>query len=135
MQKGFTLIEVLVSLTVLSIITAGGLAISFDAYRSSLVGTEADIFVHLLEQTRNQTLNNYQNSSQSLRITDSDFISLSNSSEINKTARNKSISISGPETISFTIGHGTASASSTYVFSYGSHNKVISISQDGSISY
>jgi prepilin-type N-terminal cleavage/methylation domain-containing protein len=140
MRRGFTLIEILITLAIFSLIISTGLAINFNSYRSILLDSEVKIFIHILEQSRNRALANYNTSSQSVLIRTSDYVLFSatdfNPSNIfnEYTKRNQAVTVSGPEEITF-LSESATTASSTYIFSYENHSKVISIIPDGSIQY
>ncbi len=57
-QKGFTLIEILISVAILSIIIGLGLFISFDFYKSYSFRSEESTIVSILQKARSQSMNN-----------------------------------------------------------------------------
>ena len=57
-QAGFTLIEVLVSLTILVVIASLGLFISIDFYKAYSSRSEQSVIVSVLQKARSESLNN-----------------------------------------------------------------------------
>jgi prepilin-type N-terminal cleavage/methylation domain-containing protein len=57
-NKGFTMIEVLISLAILLVIFSLGLFVSFDFYRSYALRSEKSTIISALQKARNQSLNN-----------------------------------------------------------------------------
>ena len=57
-NRGFTLIEILVSIAILAIIISLGLFISMDFFKSYSFRSEESIVVSLLQNARSQSLNN-----------------------------------------------------------------------------
>lgn len=57
-SKGFTLVEILVSLSILTVILALGLFISMDFFRSYSFHSEQSVVVSLLQNARSQSMNN-----------------------------------------------------------------------------
>ena len=56
--RGFTLIEIIISIGILALIASLGLFISMDFFRNSSSRSENNIIVSLLEKARGQSLNN-----------------------------------------------------------------------------
>jgi prepilin-type N-terminal cleavage/methylation domain-containing protein len=57
-SNGFTLLEVLVVISILILLLSLGLFASFDAYRSSLRRSEREVLVSALQKARSQAINN-----------------------------------------------------------------------------
>jgi prepilin-type N-terminal cleavage/methylation domain-containing protein len=57
-KKGFTLIEVLISITILTVIASLGLFISMDFYKNSSFKSENNIIVSVLQKARSRAMNN-----------------------------------------------------------------------------
>jgi len=57
-NNGFTLIEILISLGILSLIVALGLFISFDFYRNYSFRSERNTIVSILQKARSQSMDN-----------------------------------------------------------------------------
>lgn len=58
-QSGFTLIEILVVMGILSIILSYSLIVSFDAYRGYTIRSERGIIVSILSRARSRAVTNY----------------------------------------------------------------------------
>jgi prepilin-type N-terminal cleavage/methylation domain-containing protein len=58
MQKGFTLVEIIISIAILAVIASLGLFISMDFFKSYSFRSEQSVIVTLLQNTRSQSLNN-----------------------------------------------------------------------------
>lgn len=72
-QFGFTLMEVLVVLGLLSIFATMGLAFSFDSYRGYVFRGEYTTAVNLLARARNRAINNFNESNHGVAITPTEY--------------------------------------------------------------
>lgn len=59
---GFTLMEVIVVIGIMTLVLAAGLAYSFDAYRGYLFRSEYKNVQHIIAQARNRAVNNFYES-------------------------------------------------------------------------
>jgi len=57
-NKGFTLVEIIIALGLMSIVVALGLFASFDLFRGSSLASERDVIVSILQRARSESLNN-----------------------------------------------------------------------------
>ena len=55
---GFTLLEIMISVTILTIILGFGITISFDAYRGYFFRSDRTIIISMLERARSLSMNN-----------------------------------------------------------------------------
>lgn len=135
MQRGFSLIEILLAASILSLITASGLVITFESYKSQILNLEVEAFIRILEETRNRALNNFKNTEQSILIDSEKYLSQSGSEIIDESVRNKAVTINNSDTISFLPSSGVVIMPQVYVFSYANKQKIITILNDGTINY
>lgn len=67
-KQGFTLIEVLIAMVILTVIVGFGLFISFDFYKSYSFRAEKNIIVSVLQKARSQSLNNINQTRHGVRF-------------------------------------------------------------------
>lgn len=67
-KHGFTLIEVLIVLTLLSVLAGFGLILTLDSYRRFAFGAQQELLVSLLERARAQSVSNVNQSPHGLHI-------------------------------------------------------------------
>jgi len=73
-MKGFTLIEIMVSIAILSLMVALGLFMSFEAYRGATRRSERETIVSMLERARSRAMANIEESSWSVCYVDPDYV-------------------------------------------------------------
>lgn len=57
-KKGFSMIEILVVISIFFLVTGVGLFMSFDIFRGSNIHSEKDLIISLLEKARSESMNN-----------------------------------------------------------------------------
>ena len=108
-KNGFSLIEILIVLGVMTLILSFGLSLNFDSLNSSRFISEEKMFLGFLRISRSRALNNLGNSPHGLFVDDNSFIlfqgdSLEDDTESHEIfSRNKSISIEKDNVSEFSI--------------------------------
>jgi len=103
MQKGFSLIEILVVIGLITLIAAGGYMISIGGFQRYAFSAERDLVLNLLQKTRSRAMNNVLQSPHSLVISDTEYTLFSDDGDTDNDdifPRNTSVVIS-PTTIEF----------------------------------
>src|SRR5262245_28487039 len=95
-MSGFTLIEVLVAIGISAILFSTGAFATVSFYRSTVFNQEADLFLELLEKTRNEAINNINDKPHTFLIDSGSYLI-----DAEKYERNKSLIISGPKSVVF----------------------------------
>ena len=140
-NKGFTLIEILITLGIFVILASLGLYVSLDSYRSYTFSSERDALVSLLLKARNQSMNNIDElphgvhiGSQSFTLFEGVTYSVSNPKN-NIIARNAAISVNGLTDVNFSQLSGDPSLIGSITLSYGARTAIISIENEGRINW
>ncbi len=74
MNKGFTLIEILVVIGIILLIFGAGSFINFSSYNHTLINTEETTLVSILSKARSQAMNNIDASSHGVYIEADDYV-------------------------------------------------------------
>ena len=140
--KGFTLIEVLVVVTISSMLLVMGLFASFDFYRNYLLSTERDIALGAIEKARSRALSNMFESSFGVHIENSQYVIFRGSTYIVGAGTNEMIpgntSISkspAPYNIVFAELTGLPDTAGVLTLSDNVISKIISINNEGRIDW
>jgi prepilin-type N-terminal cleavage/methylation domain-containing protein len=75
--RGFTMIEVLIVIGLISVLAGMGLMFSFDSYRGYLARSEQTQVVQMLAKSRNRAVNNFDQDQHGLKITDESVVMFS----------------------------------------------------------
>jgi prepilin-type N-terminal cleavage/methylation domain-containing protein len=142
-QAGFTLLEVMVALIILSVIASIGLFFSMDSYRNYLWSTERTNVLTALMTARSRSVNNVNEKPHGLHVDANSLIIFEGStfaaSTNNQTiARSNAVSISGPD-ILFGQLNGDALtcqlAPCNLLVFYAGRSANVSINSEGQISW
>lgn len=144
--NGFTLIEVLIVVSIVMILGALSLGIGVDGVRRTTVAEERTLLAEALTRARNRAMNNIDEKAHGVRVTATDIIifegsAYSASDPLNESAtRNSDISISGPTnplTVVFTQLSGDVDSSQTgdIVVTNGAQQYTIAINTEGRINW
>lgn len=141
MSAGFSLLEILLAIGILSVIFAIGLPTSVDFYSSYQFDSEVNTFVSILEQARNSAMTNRNESSHGVYAAPNQFIIFQGSSyaarDISQDRifpRDGNINISGPTELAFTSLSGQT-ASTTYAFNRGQRSVNVYVNSEGMVSF
>jgi len=145
-QRAFTLIEVLVVMSVFILFSTMGLIFSLDSYRGYVFRSEYTKVVTLLLTARSKAINNFNESAQGVAIVDDEYrIFTSNLyEETNKDTyqslpRSKALVVTGAARIEFEQLSGNCNACRdipiTITFGYGQKTKDININYQGGITW
>lgn len=140
-SRGFTLVEVLVVIALMTGLLTIGIPISWDFYTSYQFDSELQTFVSILEQARNFSMVNRYESPHGVLVDANQFVIFQGNSYVTRNPiqdltfpRNGTVTITGPDELVFTSLSGTTTAS-TYTFVSQHRNVVISVNYHGAILY
>ncbi len=141
-DRGFTLIELIVAIAILSVIFGYALQIGYRFYASQLLISERDSVANLLYRARSLAMNNYDQSDHGFYISGSSYTVFeggsyaSRNSALDETyARNGGIAESGPTEVVFSALTGDANASATMAFSNSIGYFNVSVNGEGRIDW
>lgn len=90
-RKGFTLIEIIIAVFILTAIGALALFIGLDQYRNYALNAERDTILAILKKARNQAMNNINEDQYGLSIQASQYIIFQGASYASRVASNDEI--------------------------------------------
>lgn len=138
-DRGFTLIEILIVLGILGIIFFVGWPIGLDFYLDYQLDSETDLLTAILEQARNLSMVNHNESDHGLYVNDKNFIVFQGSTFTSRVSsedkifpRVQAINVTGPAELVFAALSGTT-ASTTYNLSDGRKNRNVYVNAEGLI--
>ena len=138
---GFTLIETLLTLGILTVLLSITLPIGFDFYTTSILQSERDTLVSILTRARGLSLTHYHGAPHGIFQTPQTFIIFQGASYATRIQtydqlfpRTRSITISGPPELIFTPLSGDTGPT-TLTLSIGNGNQTITINAEGMIEY
>jgi prepilin-type N-terminal cleavage/methylation domain-containing protein len=142
-RGGFTLLEIMISVTILTIILGLGISVSVDAYQGYFFRSERTIIISMLERARSLSMNNinetlhglcYDATTQSYILFEGSLCVPGASANITMNA-NAGIAVSGLSSgVIFTQLSGTTSSATITISSIG-RTADISINHEGRISW
>lgn len=134
---GFTLVEILVAIGIMTLILGTVSPIGFNFYFDYQLESETRLLGTLLQQTRNLAMVNYNESDHGLYFDSANFIIFQGASFASRVTskdktfpRAQSISLSGPSEIVFTALSGQT-ASTTYALSNSRKNREVYVNAEG----
>ncbi len=133
-QRGFTLIEMLVTLALFGMITSLGIGIGIDTYRRGLFDSEVSTVIGFLQAARNRAMNNVVQSEHGVRITADKFILFHDSVE-EPAPRSANVSITGLDEVVFKQLSGETDDVGTITLTDGPKTITIDISSNGRINW
>lgn len=144
-REGFTLIEILIAIAIITILAGMGLWISMDVYRNYSYRSEKETFISAIQKARLESMVNLNESAHGIRVESDKYIIFRGSSYSASSSFNRTIVPSGPVTITgnpslpqdivFDQLSGTTSSSGTLTVSDSVRTAVISINNEGQISW
>ncbi len=138
---GFTLVEVLVVMAIISGLFVAGTFVSFDVYRGDLLKSERAMLVSVLQKARSRAMNNIDASPHGVYI-DSNFyiifrgVSSTTAPSTNeRIPRNSGVVISGINNVVFTQLSGEPLTVGDIVLTYGIRTATVSVRNGGLIDW
>ena len=139
---GFTLLEILISIGVLTAIAAAGFPVTLDFYHSHQLTTERNSFIAAIRETRNQALSHVGNTDHGLLIASTSYTIFQGSSYAGRTQsqdqlipHTDSVVISGPPEIVFQSLSGKATSTSFALTGTDNRTVFIMINTEGMIDW
>lgn len=136
-DQGFTLLEALMVIGILALILAVGGPIALDFYLDYQLSSEIQLLTSVLQQARNLSMINHNESDHGVYIDTTKFTIFQGSSFASRDQsqdktfpRAQAISVSGPGELIFTALSGQT-ASSTYTLGDGRKNKNVYVNAEG----
>lgn len=141
--RGITLIELIVTMTVFSILIGVGMPVTIDFVRKYYLQSERDTLATLLEWSRDQSLVNNSQNSHGVKINDTDFTGFVGATYATRIQsqdliypRSSVLTVSGPTEVVFESLSGRSSpTSATLTISNGQKQYVVSVNQEGRIDW
>ena len=142
-NAGFTLIEILVVMVLVSALAGFGATVGMDIYRTNTLRSDRDLLVSTLEQARNRAVTNVGGSTHGVYIEDDKYILFRGDSyagrnpEYDEEVPNTtSINVSGTREYVFEelTGKGLLSGSITLT-DYSGSTKVVSVNEEGGLDW
>ena len=138
--EGFTLMEILIVISLFFILAGFGLAISMDAYRSFNFASDRDLLVSLLQKARSQSLNNVNQSPHGVYIAAASYVLFQGSNYISRDQsedlifpHSADLSLSGLPEVIFTPLSATTSAGNIILDDHIHPQSAISLNGQGQI--
>jgi len=138
---GFTLIEILVVLGILSIIATFGYLVTMDFYKSYAFNAERDTIVAILQKARSQSLANINESAHGVHFDSEQYVIFQGSAYNSNDNFNQiipsafGITHSGITDVVFFQLSGDVGSSGSLILSDGKRSAVISINSEGQINW
>jgi prepilin-type N-terminal cleavage/methylation domain-containing protein len=148
--RGFTLIEILLVISLIALIFSFTVALGFDSYRRNSLKTERDTLVSILQKARSQAINNIDDSRHGFYFDGTNYIvfagdsfdplTVANDLVVKKNPSievivNVSTEINGLKQIVFNQLTGNIDQTASLVLSDGISSSTISINQEGRINW
>ncbi len=141
-REAFTLIEVLISLTLTALLARAGIPLVMDSYRTYLLASEVRTAVSIMRRAESFAMSNQGQSAHGVRILADQFLLFRGASYASRTQaydeafpRLSGITISGPDEVVFASVSGLPSATGTIGLSNGPKSANITVNSQGSISF
>jgi prepilin-type N-terminal cleavage/methylation domain-containing protein len=141
-KNGFTLIEILVAMTLLAVLAGFALTVSLDSYREFTFRSQQELLVSLLQRARAQAMGNVNQAPHGLHIDPgaatytlfqgSDFFHRDQSEDL-VFAGNPGQSLTGLSDVVFTQLSGTTSSGSVILKDFTHPQAIISLNNEGQV--
>jgi len=138
---GFTLIEIIIALAILTLLLGITLPLGWDFYTTTTLQSERDTLVSLVTRARAYTLTNRNSAPHGLALSGQTFTLFQGASYAAHTPqydepfpRTSSVVITGPSEIVFTPLSGDA-PQATFTLTLGNKSRSITVNQEGMIDY
>ena len=138
---GFTLIEILITLSIIVVLAGLGLFLGFDVYRGYAFRYERNVAVSILQKARSEAMNNINQLPHGVRIEDSSYIVFQGSTFDSTTSTNiripisKSVAVGGTNEIIFDELSGDVTTPGTITLTNGVRTTNITINNVGRIDW
>ena len=138
-RSGFTLLEILVVISLITVIAGFSIIFGIDAYHGHIYHAEKGIAMDLLKKARGQAISNMHQISHGIRFENTEYILFRGNVYVagdptnESIPKNAAITISGPQEIVFSQLSGDASPAGTLTVSDGVRSQTISINSEGRI--
>lgn len=136
-KAGFTVLELLIVMVILAIIFGAGTPIALNFYLDYQLDSEYELLTSLLQQSRNLSMINHNESDHGLYLDSKNFVIFQGSSFATRVQsqdrpfpRSASITVSGPSELLFAALSG-ATASTTYTLSDGRKSRDVYVNPEG----
>ena len=140
--NGYTLVEVLIVLAILTVIFGFAIEAGSNFYGGQSLSAERDSLTNLLKTARNQAMNNIDESSHGVYIVADKYILFEGNSYAARKqdfdsvfTRSKAVDISGLTEVVFNAPQGDSDSSGTITISNGNGAAVIRINNEGRIDW
>jgi prepilin-type N-terminal cleavage/methylation domain-containing protein len=140
--SGFTLIEVLVVMGILTIITSLGYLVTVDFYKSYAFNAERDTIISLMQKARAQSLSNINQAGHGFYVNGNNYIVFQGLNYANRTSSyDQALSISpgisvSPQPFEADFGQISGTSSSlSLVLTDGKRSETISLNSEGQINW
>ena len=141
-QKGLTLIEILITTTIIAVIFSLGLVFGIDFYRNYAFHSERDVIVSILEKARSRALNNINQEAHGVYFSGANHVIFQGNSYAARNSlfdliipKSYSAILSGLNEVVFSQLSGESNASGTITISEDGRISDISINNEGRITW
>lgn len=141
-RGGFTAVEIITVIGVLTVVFAITLPVAWDFYLGYQIDVERDNLVTLLREARNLSTANRNEAAHGLYFDNNNFVvfegltyATRNQAEDRVIPRSPAVQISGPSELVFTSLSGQIAADSTYNLTSDQRNRAISINVEGMVDW
>lgn len=137
---GFTIIEIVVAIAIISVLATMGFLVSLDFYKSYAFNSERDIVISLLQKARSQSLNNIFQKPHGVAFSASQYVLYEGGSYLTRDSSkdfivpaNPSISNSGGEVVFAQLS--AEALPITFTLTAGNRTQLININQEGMVQW
>lgn len=141
-KRGFTIVEVLIVVAILTIVFGFSLGVGSNFYSSQVLIGERDSVVSLLRNARTRAMNNTNQSSHGVFIDTNQYVAFDGESYAARNQaydavfpRSAGVTITGPLEIVFKVMEGTSNVSGTIAVTNGVGNVNIVLNNEGRINW
>ncbi len=140
-KRGFTLIEILITIAITSIILGAGLLITTGAYQGAILQDQFNLFLSLLEKVRNEAVNNVDNEPHGIRVEEDRYVLFGGSYydpvdlENEIVIRADHIPLIGPTEIIFQNLSGETASDTQFLLSLNGAQRKISVDKSGRLNW
>jgi len=140
MNRGLTLVEILIVVAILSLIGGFGIIVSANFYRNQSILADQSDLISLLRKARNSALNNLNESGHGVYIGADEYVVFQGDTYATRNtvfdeeySHSGGLQFSGLQEITFQQLEGNANASGTIAVSNGVQTTTVSINSEGRI--
>jgi prepilin-type N-terminal cleavage/methylation domain-containing protein len=140
--RGFTLLEIVLTMAIIGILATVGTAVTMTMYRSAILKSERTLLVNLFQKARTQAMANLNGANHGLKITGNSYVVFEGPNYDNRVqgrdetvGRDATITIAGPTEIVFIEISGNAQPNGDIIVNSGNGSFTISVNDQGRIDY